>query len=339
MKKLLALVLVMVMVTSLTACEDNGEPPATTETSAVVESKWPTSQVQIYIPLKAGGGTDIMGRYITEAMADITGANFAIINQNEGGGAVCFNNVQHASKDCDIIGFYGSSYFTSYVSGTHESSPDVYKCAAFIDYAVGGSFIVVSADSPYQTFEDLIAAAKENPGTITVGIQLGSYTHYQFVEIAKNAGAEFKYVEAGSDAEKVTAVLGGHVDVSLVNANQTNQYVEAGSMRALCCVSKYLDTLKALQNVPTITELGYPAPLAQSVLIFVVPACTDDATIAKINKTVNQAVAREDVIKKIATMGYVLNCYDTEGSQKMYENTYTAFRDIAKSIGALSNGR
>lgn len=197
---------------------------------------------------------------------------------------------------------------------------------------------MVSADSPYKTFEDLISAAKEKPGTITVGIQLGSYTHYQFVEIAQNAGAEFKYVEAGSDSEKVTALLGGHVDVSLVNANQTNQHVEAGSMRALCCVSEYLDTLEAVQDVPTITELGYPAPLAQSVLIFVVPAGTDDATVAKINKTVNEAVAREDVIKNIATVGYVLNCYDTENSQKMYEKTFAAFRDIAKGIGVASDG-
>jgi len=354
MKKFLALALALTMILAVTGCGSKPAAPAAPAVPAApaapaasaapaapaapAKADWPGKQVQLYLPLKAGGGTDVLLRHIADGMNKNTGSSFVVVNQNEGGGAVCFNNVEHTKPNGDILGFYGSSFFTSYVAGSHESAPTKFRCASFLEMTSGGSFIVVPASSPYKTFEELIEGAKSKE--LVLGIQLGSYTHFQCAEIAQNAGINFKYVEATGDAEKVTALLGGLLDVSLVNANQTKQYVESGDLRALCCVSDFdREALAPLKDVPTLEDLGYPKCKAASVFVCCVPESTDDALVAAINSTFAESVARDDVAENLMKMGYVLKAHDVEGSQKMYDDAYGAFRNIGADLGILAEGR
>lgn len=357
MKKTLAFMLVFVMVLSLVAC---GSKKTATQAPAAEKEQTQTAAeptekaedkttdepakdlipktVQVLIPLKAGGGTDVLLRYITEGINQNTGKSIVVVNQNEGGGAVCFNNVENAKVNGETIGFFGSSYFTNYVAGSHETAPNKLRCVSFLEMVQGGSFIVVPASSPYNTFEELVAGAKEKE--LVLGVQLGSYTHFQCAEIANNAGINFKYVEATGDAEKVTALLGNLVDVSLINANQTRQYVESGDLKALCCVSDFdREALAALKDVPTLNDLGLPSCNACSVFVACVPASMDDATAQAINQLFVDSLDREDVIANVKKSGYVLKAHDLATSQAMYEAAYTSFLEIGKQLGILAEGR
>ena len=92
--------------------------------------------------------------------------------------------------------------------------------------------LVVSGGSSYQTLDDLIGAAKERPGEVMFGVETGGTVHIQTGLFAKAAGIDVKYVEAGSDTEKLTALVGNSIDACFVNANQAKQYVESGKARA-----------------------------------------------------------------------------------------------------------
>lgn len=350
MKRTLALLLVFVMVLSLAACASK-QTATTTPAAEKEESKTAVEKtesepkkdplpktIQVLIPLKAGGGTDVLLRYITDGINQNTGKSLVVVNQNEGGGAVCFNNVENAKVNGETIGFFGSSYFTNYVAGSHDTAPDKLRCVSFLEMVQGGSFIVVPASSPYNTFEELVAGAKEKE--LVLGVQLGSYTHFQCAEIANNAGIQFKYVEATGDAEKVTALLGNLVDVSLINANQTRQYVESGDLKALCCVSDFdREALPVLKDVPTLNDLGLPSCNACSVFVTCVPASMDDATAQAINQLFIDSLNRDDVIANVKKSGYVLKAHDLATSQDMYEASYTSFLDIGKQLGILAEGR
>jgi putative tricarboxylic transport membrane protein len=91
----------------------------------------------------------------------------------------------------------------------------------------GRILLVVPADSNIKTLDDFIALAKSKPGELLFGIETGGSSHIMAGLMSKAAGISIKYVEAGADTEKMSALVGGSIEACLVNPNQAKQYVEA----------------------------------------------------------------------------------------------------------------
>lgn len=351
-KRLLSATLGILMAFSLAACGSSS--PATTAAQTAANSgttaaaavspdgsAWTPSTVQILVAAKAGGGTDVVARILAQEFSNQTGKNVVVVNQTEGGGAVCFNNLATADDSAATIGCFIASYFTGYLSGTHNTNPMTdAQPACVLQVKEGGAHLAVNAKSPFNTVEDLVAYAKETPGKLKFGIQLGTKSHIQVIEWANAAGIEFEFVESGSDSEKVTGLMGNMYDVSQINGNQVNQYQEAGELRSLAAFTPFdKNDLTALKDVPTLEEAGYPPIKAESHFMLCVSPKVSRETIEEINEVARKAFENPEVLQQLKNAGYVFEPLDVEGSEKLYKDTYDAFDEIMEEVGIKAAGR
>ena len=116
--------------------------------------------------------------------------------------------------------------------------------------------IAVAENSPYRTLKELLAAARSNPKTISVGITFpGGSAHGMMHRLEKISGARFNLVSFKSGTESVTAVMGGHVQATAENLGEVMGQVETKKLRLLGVPA--LKRIAGLPNVPTLKEQGF----------------------------------------------------------------------------------
>jgi putative tricarboxylic transport membrane protein len=116
--------------------------------------------------------------------------------------------------------------------------------------------LVVKSDSPYKTLKDFIDAAKQNPGQLKQSAgSIGARDWVVRQLLMTNTGANWAYISFPGGGERIAALLGGHVNIMLVEPQEAGEHIRAGNMRVIAQVS---DTrLAAFPNVPTIKESGF----------------------------------------------------------------------------------
>lgn len=235
--------------------------------------------IEVQVPAKTGGGTDVMARALAAQVASDSGSNLTIVNNSDGGGAVALEKVYAAKNDGSTILQFHTTMLIKKASGVFKrSAADDYKVIAVSVQKDPASYtLVVDASSPYKTVDDLVAAAKANPGSIKFGVETGGTAHIITGLFAKAAGIQPKIVEAGTDTEKMAAVVGKTIDACFVNPNQAKQYVDAGKVVALAVVSRDEEggRCPVFPELKSFPELGYKFAWG-NINLFLGPKTMDD---------------------------------------------------------------
>jgi len=219
---------------------------------------YPTKPVTMIVAYAAGGSTDILARVTAKYLEAELKQPFVVVNKPGAGGSIGFTAIAKAVPDGYTIGLINLSS----VIVNPIIQPDVvrYRITDFVGIAnvvTDPGVFCVKADSPIKTLEDLIAAAKANPGKIAISHEgVGSGDHLGVVEFCKKAGIELNPIAFEGDAPAKAALLGGHIDVIAVNVSEVAEMVKAGQLRALAVQSS--KRCAELPDVPTFAELGYP---------------------------------------------------------------------------------
>ncbi len=274
MKKVLSLIVVTVMLlATFTACGNStpaSSAPASTPASSAPASEAPSSEapaatwtpkkdVEMVIPASAGGGSDLWARMMSNAVATnkLSDVTWVPVNKGGGAGAVGYNYC--ATKKGDeytLLSLHSGVPVSSYVAGwenTFDSYIDIICIMAGDDVT-----LCTRADGPYKDIASLIDAAKKNPGTIRFGSdQRLNISQYGYELIQKYADVEMNYVQFDSSGDAATALLGGHVDVAILNPSECLGQVEAKSF--IPVVTFAPERLGGLfKDTPTFIEAGYP---------------------------------------------------------------------------------
>ena len=216
-------------------------------------------KIEVQLPAKAGGGTDVAGRQLTDWINKNGGTTMTIKNNTDGNGVVAYETIRTAKKDGSKILFFHSTMIIKYATGKYEHSPmDEFKVAGVgLPTEKGGYVLVVPASSGITNVDEFIAKAKETE--LRIGIETGGSSHIMSGMMCNALGITLRFADAGSDTEKLTGLVGGTIDCALVNANQAKQYVEAEKVNALACFSATDEGGRnsVLPDVPSFKELGY----------------------------------------------------------------------------------
>ncbi len=230
--------------------------PAPTAAQAAASAWTPTSNLNFIVHASAGGGSDIQARTMEKVISEnkLYPRNIAVENKVGGSGAVAFAYV--ASKKGDPYTWLTAttSFFTTPARGQVPLDPvkDFTMLARLSDDFF---FIYVKQDSPYKTVQDVIDAAKKNPGKMLWGgTNVGSDDHIFYSKFAKATGTQFNFIPSPGGGDVVTEVLGGHVDVASGNPGEVMAQVKAGKVRAL--VSSGDQRLANYKDIPTLKETG-----------------------------------------------------------------------------------
>lgn len=250
MKRALLFVLVGLSLV-LSAC---GSAPA---------SNYPDQSIEIIAPANPGGGWDTLARTIQLSLETekLVAQPLAVTNKPGGGGGVGLAYMAAQKGNDYTLVVYSPPLIINAINGTFEGKTykDLTPLAKLItDYQI----IVVKADSPYQSLEDLLNAMRADPKAIKfAGVSSpGSMDHVAFAKIAKAAGIDPKqleYIAFAGGGEATTALLGGNVTFLSTGIGESVAQLEAGTIRALAITAPERLPSDLLKDVPTVEELGY----------------------------------------------------------------------------------
>jgi tripartite-type tricarboxylate transporter receptor subunit TctC len=213
---------------------------------------FPSKPITLICPWPAGGPTDLHLRKVAELGAKHLGQPVIIENRPGGSG---MNGPAIMAKTAKPDGYTIaqlpiSAYRMPYMQKVDwDPINDFTYIIGISGYTFG---IVVKADSPIKSFQDLIAQAKANPGTVSYGTPgTGTSLHLAMEEIAAKAGVKFLHVPFKGNADSTQALMGGHIMVQ-VDSTGWARHVDAGTFRLLATLGER----RTRWNAPTVKELG-----------------------------------------------------------------------------------
>ena len=221
---------------------------------------FPTKPITVFNSSTAGSPTDVMARQVAQHARKSLGQPMVVVNKPGGGGGVMFAALFGEPAD----GYAIASLTASQVAALHA---ELKKDFSFdnLDFLANvqreSHCLVVKADSPFKTLQDVVEAGKKGSGVKVGGQGTGSALHLMVILLAEQSGAKLDWVPLGGGSESVTNLLGGTVPVISTSPATVNQYVEAKQMRVIVVsAEKRVDHLK---DVPTFKELGYDIVMTQ----------------------------------------------------------------------------
>ncbi|WP_010530157.1 Bug family tripartite tricarboxylate transporter substrate binding protein [Lentibacillus jeotgali] len=291
MKKIFIFPLLVVIVLSiLVACsETSGSSGA---------SDYPERPVTLMIPYGAGGTTDIFFREFAKIAEEHLGQKIVIQNETGGGGASMYSTIANADSDgYTMAGGMGTQLYSvnPHLNLLDYDGDDFTLVTPVMQYQY---VFVAPKDAPYQTFEELIEYSKEN----TLSFAASSTTNNLFAELvnqAENFDLKWDILSYSSDSESISAVLGGHVDFTLVSPVAALGAEQAGDLNFLA-VSP--EKFESYPDVPTIDELGYEFDITAMISIGG-PKDLPEEVISKWEEVVNKTL-KDPEFKEFAAKNY-----------------------------------
>lgn len=294
---------------------------------------WPTRPVKLVVPAKPGGGTDAVARILATKLEEAAGRAFAIVNQPTGGGSVAAETVRTARPDGTTLLFYHSGLLSSYHSGVYSQNP-VTEFTTIAMMPVGGSqALAVGPDAGIDSVADLVEKAQASPDSVTLGVQLKGASHFVAGLLMKDSGAPFRLVEAGSDADKFTALQGGNIDAAIVNTSGALQYAEAGKLKILATVSGLPERDAGAPDYPSMVELGFENTMYGLDFMVLAPKDTAPELAERINAVFGEAVNDPAIQEQLAKMNFPTTFMDRDASAERISTSEKAIGELAEEIG------
>lgn len=235
---------------------------ATTVLGSSVSSAegYPERPISMMVSYGAGGATDFQARIVTMMAGneDYLGQPMVIINKPGAGGRVGWNwFASDAESDGYTLAAYNIPHFIAQsIEGGVKYSAESFEPIA--NWGADPAVVVVGKDSPYNTIDELIGFAKENPGKLTVsgaGLYVGH--HIAALQIQKATDTKLAYIPTkGGGAAAMKAVIAGDVIAGINNLSDAFRAREAGNVKILA-VADVERSEEFLPDVPTMMEAGY----------------------------------------------------------------------------------
>ena len=248
MKKIALFMCLVLVAGVLGACESaQGEEAA---------AAFPEKPITLICPWGAGGGTDAVGRALADVAKDGFGQPIVVENKTGGVGVVGMTASMNAKPDGYTVGLIAIEVVSLPKMGL---APDTFTYENYRPLALLNAdpcAITVAADAPWNTLQEFLDYAKENPGAVTVGnAGSGSIWHLGAIGLEEAAGVEFKHIPYSGGANPVVVdLLGGHIDAVAVSPAEVGTHVEAGKLKILGIASE--ERLEKFPEVPTYKEQG-----------------------------------------------------------------------------------
>lgn len=253
---------------------------------AAPAARWkPDRPITVYNPFAVGGITDLHMRLMGEKISKVLGQQVLVEARAGAAGTLAPAALMSAKPDGHTLAIYtiNSLRYPHYQQVNWHPLRDFTFITGLSSYTFG---LVVRADSPWKTVEDLFAAGKANPEKHTFGTSgMGSSGHLMMIEIEQKLGAKFTHIPYKGGAEWMQALLAGQIDF-LADASQWGPFVDDGRCRILAMVTA--QRLSKYPNVPTLRERGVDA-IGQSPYGLVGPKDLPPAIVQSLYDAFNEA--------------------------------------------------
>lgn len=251
---------------------------------AWAQAGYPAKPVRMIVPFPPGGPTDVMGRTAAKAMGDKLGQQFVVENKAGAGGNIGTDAVAKAAPDGYTIGLTAISSLAIaphlYASVPFNVEKD------FVPISLVGTTpcaLMVHPSVPFNDLKGMVAYAKAHPGKLNYATSgIGTSNHLATELLQSVAGIQLTNVPYKGSSQIVPDLLAGTITMSMESSLATTlQHIKAGKLKAIAVTSP--QRAKALPEVPTIAESGYPGFSVETWFGLVAPAGTPQAIVARLH--------------------------------------------------------
>jgi len=226
---------------------------------ARAQGTFPSRTMRIVVPYAPGGSVDLTGRLIAEKLQGVLGQSVVVDNRGGAGGNLGASEAARSEKDGHTLLLASASILAANKFLYRKSMPiDPIKDLAPITRVTTGTvFMTVNAKSPYRTFQDVIAAAKKDPGKLTMGSSgTGTVSHLTLAKVCKVTGTDITHVPYRGGAPALQDLLAGNIDMMFDVIPLAMPQVREGLVRVLAAASAERVTYAPeLKDVPGMKEL------------------------------------------------------------------------------------
>jgi len=291
--------------------------------------RYPDHPIQLIIPNPPGASMDIAARMFAQELEKALGGK--VIANNKPGAATVLGTetVVRAKKDGYTILYTGAGAMTfapilNPEVVHYDPNKDLEPLGFHYLFASG---INARTDSPWKTFAELIDYAKKNPGKLRVSTTgVGSLPHFMLEMIQVMTGAQFTHVPFEGESV-VTALLGGHVELSCDAFSKLKPYIDTGKVRVLLTNYK----IPGAPEIPTITQLGYKQRLPNSWFALFAPVGIPEEARKALVPAIEKAVKATK--PKIEQLWGICEYRSPSEMKKMIEEDYKQMYEVAVKIG------
>jgi tripartite-type tricarboxylate transporter receptor subunit TctC len=294
---------------------------------------YPSQPIQFVIPMTPGDTTDLTGRALASELTKSLKTPVVPINKPGGGATIGADFVAKAKKDG-----YTILYANSNIYYAHAMHPETVSCNPLQDLdalclAVSIPIVVlVQADSPWRTMQELVNFMRQNPGKVRVSTTgVGGVGHFNHEVIRTETGTESTMVPYKGASPAATALLGGHVEAALLSTGLA-AHIKAGKLRALAISQKL--KLPEFQNVPTLKELGYKRDIVSVRCAFYAPVGLPEAVKDVLIPALEISIKSEEVTRVVHQLNAFVDYVPASEFKRMMAEEYGMVRQLLKTSGA-----
>ena len=291
-------------------------------------TEYPSKPVTLIIPYPPGGSTDLSSRALANSMKKYLGQPVICENKPGGGGTVGPSLVVTKAPDGYTLGIITGSSSIAYHMGKLNFQPldDVTHIARWGGFLFG---LVVRADAPWKTLQELIEYSKQNPGKITYGSPgVGTPTHLAVEELISAVGVQWTHMPFKGGSETMTALLGGHIDV-LSDSSGWAPLVDAGKFRLLA--NWGFQRSPRYPNVPTVKEIyGIASP---GFLALMGPKNMPPNIVQKVGEAVKKATEEQEFREALKKLDMAILYQNPADYEKFVRLDYDSIGKVVKALG------
>jgi putative tricarboxylic transport membrane protein len=239
---------------------------------APAHADWtPTKPVEIIVHTGPGGGSDLLARAMVNMIEKekLTPVRMQVINKPGGNGAVAAAALAEKKDDPHTLGLITSVWIAGPLTSS-EAKITVNDLKPIAQLMLEPAVFAVRADSPYKTLKDFIEAAKAKPGQLKQsGGSVTSRDNIIRQTLQHATGAKWAFVSFPGGGERLAALLGGHVDIMVIEPQEAGEQVRAGKLRVLAQLTD--KRLPGYPDAPTLKEAGYDVKATPQIRAVVAP--------------------------------------------------------------------
>jgi tripartite-type tricarboxylate transporter receptor subunit TctC len=265
---------------------------------------YPSKPVRVIVPFAPGGSTDIVARIVTQRMGEILGQTFVVENKGGAGGAIGAAEAARATPD----GYTLSIATVSTLAVNPACRPNDLPYDPLKDFLPVTNFanvpnvIEVNPKFPAKDFKELVQLLKDNPGKHSHGSSGTCSVLHLFGEAFKLATeTDAIHVPYKGSGPAVADAVGGQIDMMFDNLPSSMSQIQAGNLRPIAIA--WPERLKALPDVPTLAELGYPQLNQPAWYGLLAPKGTPDEIVNKLRDAAVEALKEPKVLQALEQQG------------------------------------